>query len=135
MKKQKTVLAAALLLLILAAMAVNQIQIVKAQDEIVEDPSLRIIVDGAPRAHGTGWYAGYIVTPNFPPSGSPYTLLISAQGPERLFPVADVQVLFLFSEDAKNHVQTLKLGSTDVIASGTLVAGVPWPYKNNGVFN
>jgi len=61
-----------------------------------EDPVISVLVNGSNYVGGSGWYAGYVV---LGASGT-YMLEISANGPERLFPVTNVKVIAVVSDEA-----------------------------------
>ncbi len=93
-----------LALCIVAAMFVG---VVAAEDPPPgEDPVFFVIGDGSTYSGGEGWYAGYVIADE---SGV-YTLQISANGPEKRFPVTDVKVIVCISDEAASTA-TVVIGS------------------------
>ncbi len=75
---------------------------------------------------GSGWFAGYVV---YGQSGT-YTLMISANGNENSFPVTNIKVIVLVSNEAENG------GLASLSIEGTLITtfthGAPAYYGPNG---
>ncbi|MCL5949961.1 MAG: hypothetical protein M1490_05735 [Candidatus Bathyarchaeota archaeon] len=70
-----------------------------------------VIVLGSQEISGSGWFAGYVVNGQ---SGT-YTLRISASGSEHSFPITDVKVIVLVSnEAAAGGIQSLTINETSV---------------------
>jgi hypothetical protein len=81
------------LLMIALSLMLIVISSVSAQED---DPVIFIIGEGSTYVHGSGWYAGYVI---YRRSGT-YTLNISATGSESHFPITNVKVIVLASDEA-----------------------------------
>jgi hypothetical protein len=125
-------LIAILLVIIALNVILPQIQNCKAQTSTPddEDPSIMIMVEGSVNVHGTGWYAGYVIAGR---SGD-YVIQVSANGPQRLFPVSNVRVIVLASAQAEEGgLQGLKINGHEItISPSTFTPGIPSEYSKQG---
>jgi hypothetical protein len=98
----------------------------------VEDPVFFVIGDGANYSGGTGWYAGYVICDQ---SGT-YTLRISANGPQRLFPVKNTKVIVCVSNEAlKTATVTIGSNTTTPLKLTSYIKDYPSYYgAKGGVF-
>lgn len=91
-----------------------------------DDPAIFIIGEGSTYIGGSGWYAGYVI---YGQSGT-YKLNISATGSEYHFPITNVKVIVLASnETAAGGLQTLTIDGMSIIGFQT---GKPPYYQANG---
>ena len=102
------------------------INMVHAQIDEEEDPAVFIIAKDAPYIGASGWYAGYLVVGQ---SGT-YTLNISANGPERLFPISNVKIIAAISTEAK--AGGLSALSIEGVQIATFTQGVTSYYGAQG---
>ena len=88
--------------------------------------SLFTIVLGSQQVDGSGWLAGYVV---YGQSGT-YTLQIAANGAQDSFPISNVKIIVLVSEDAAaGGLQALSIEGTPI---STFTMGQPSYYGANG---
>lgn len=97
-----------------------------------EDPVFFVVGDGATYIGGTGWYAGYVIIDQ---SGT-YTIQISANGPEKLFPVSNTKVIVCISDEALSTATvTIGTNTTSPLTLTTYKAEKPGYYgASGGVF-
>ncbi len=90
------------------------------------DPEIFVIAENANNVHGSGWFAGYVV---YGTSGT-YTLDLSATGNEDRFPIVDVKVIVLVSDEAQaGGLASLSIEGTPIIG---YTEGQPAYYGANG---
>jgi hypothetical protein len=116
-----------IIVLLAAPLSITLIQVASAQDT-EEDPSLRLIAGGSNYYGGSGWYAGYVVTPSSS-TDNVYTLSIYAVGPEKLFPVTDLKFYLFIDTLAHGSIQTLIIDGTTVADSNFQKGLDVHPYK------
>ena len=91
-----------------------------------DDPVIFIIGEGSTYVGGSGWYAGYVICGR---SGT-YTLNISATGSKEHFPITNVKVIVLASDEAATEgLEFLTIEGTSIIGFQT---GKPPYYVANG---
>jgi hypothetical protein len=91
-----------------------------------DDPAIFIIGEGSTYIGGSGWYAGYVI---YGQSGT-YKLNISATGSQRQFPIKNVKVIVLASnETANGGLKSLSINGTSIIG---FKRGKPQYYVANG---
>ncbi len=113
-------------ILILLASNLLAVGAVQAQTSDDEDPAMFIIAKEALYSGSSGWYAGYVVAGQ---SGT-YTLNISATGSQRLFPVSNVKIIAVISDQAQaGGLSSLAINGVPIT---TFTAGIPAYYGANG---
>ena len=94
--------------------------------QVTSAGTMFVIVLGSQDVGGSGWFAGYVVNGQ---SGT-YTLRVSASGSEKSFPISDVKVIVLVSDEAASGgIQSLSINNVPV--SG-FTKGTPSYYGANG---
>jgi hypothetical protein len=91
-----------------------------------EDPVFFVISPQSTYYGGSGWYAGYVVIGQ---SGT-YTLNISANGPKAAFPITNIKVIALISNESQ--AGGLKSLSINNVPITTFNQGRPAYYTANG---
>jgi len=111
--------------LLIATISLTAILIssVAAQEE---DPEIFIIGEGSTYIKGSGWYAGYVICGR---SGT-YKLNISATGSDKQFPIKNVKVIVLASNEAAlGGLKSLYIEGKPIIG---FQKGEPQYYTANG---
>lgn len=91
-----------------------------------EDPSIFVIGQGSTPMGGTGWFAGFAI---YGSSGT-YTLNISATGGETHYPITDVHLIALASDEAASGgLQALSIEGIPIIG---FQPGKPAYYQKSG---
>jgi hypothetical protein len=76
--------------------------------------------------NGSGWFSGYVV---YGQSGN-YTLTISASGSQQSFPISDIKVIVLVSDEAKpGGIKSLSIQSEPILG---YTKGAPCYYGSKG---
>lgn len=91
-----------------------------------EDPVIFVVGEGSTSPHGSGWYAGYVIVGR---SGT-YILNISATGSPSQYPITDVKLIVLASDEAAGG--GLKSISVEGVSIVGFQPGKPPYYTANG---
>lgn len=129
--KHKTSVFMILLICLLGSTILNPVTAQTSDPSAGEDPVFFVIGDGSTYSGGTGWYAGYVIEGQ---SGT-YTLQISANGPEKRFPVINTKVLVCISDEAtKTATVTIAPNTAQPLTIKNYTASQPAYFPPGGVF-